>query len=73
MSCERCIDVHKAQAVGATQNKCTCDCHQRTVGTGNDFASTFTPDPNSISFLNMTDCTSNGGASVVLNPDNTFS
>ena len=27
MSCDRCKDIHKAQAEGKTQKECGCNCH----------------------------------------------
>jgi len=27
MTCDRCIDIHKAQKEGKTQRECGCSCH----------------------------------------------
>ena len=34
MTCDRCIDIHKAQREGKTQRECGCSCHHYTFYTG---------------------------------------
>ena len=62
MSCERCIDIHKAQAVGISKSPCDCKCH--------DYIGKIT-DPTSVTYLDMTDTAST--ANVKINSDGTFS
>ena len=62
MACERCIDIHKAQNIGATSSPCECDCHVDS----NSVSST----DKSVSFINYNvDC---GTDTVKIEADGTF-
>ncbi len=73
MSCERCIDIHKAQAVGITGTPCKCKCHDYSIGKTNITTGT-SADPASVTYLNMTgsDGNSTGTTNVKINSDGTF-
>jgi hypothetical protein len=64
LACERCIDVHKAQAVGAQVDECPCRCHK----SKNKVMDT----AGNVSYINMTNDGGHTG-NVTLNSDGTFS
>ena len=65
VSCERCIDIHKAQAVGISSTPCKCKCHDYSIGKVDN--------PASVTYMNLNQDTSSATANVKINPDGTFS
>lgn len=67
MACERCIDIHKAQNIGATLQTCECKCH--------DDNNAYLTTQDSVSFLDMTDKTeknTSGSNQVRMGADGSF-
>lgn len=70
MSCDRCVDIHNAQACGMSGKPCECGCH---MGFGYTYCGTIdpsagAPDPTYISCnTTVTHCDETGCSSINLN------
>ena len=67
MSCERCLDIHKAQRDGKTGRGCGCHCHDKgftttgtTATTGTGFQYTTNIGSNDIDSITYTSADSSG-------------
>ena len=43
MACDRCINIHNAQACGCSNRPCQCDCHV-SVASGTEYIPQYTTD-----------------------------